>query len=94
MPEPVEVIRTIKWICVALLVLVVGIGVHFYDKRFTILFLPPYLFYMSQSLGAGWVNELPIVMLLNRVFKPPFGPYLLAFLGLGAGAYINGWIEL
>ena len=93
--KTLTVITALKRICVVLLMIVVAIGVYLYDPRFTALFVPPYILYMHFTMGEGWYNELPAVMWFNRIYSSgPFGPAILAFAGVAAGAYVNGWLPV
>ena len=63
----VDIIRTLKQICAALLVLVVIIGTMYYDRRFTMLLVPPFLTMYSIEVPDFFMH-LPIVIQVRRTY--------------------------
>lgn len=89
------VITHARNLCVLVLCLIVLRGVILYDRRFTVLLMPPFLLYYTQTT-PGWFNDLPIIQYVNRMKIHtenaygawPFRIFMVA-LGLYLGANVG-----
>jgi len=60
----IAVIRVAKMACIAGLLFTVAIGTAYFDRRFTMLLVPPFLVYWGTTHGDSLL-ELPIFRLLK-----------------------------
>ena len=88
------VITQARNLCVVVLCLIVLRGVILYDRRFTILLMPPFLLYYTQTT-PGWFTELPVIQYLNQMkihTENAYGAWpfriFMAALGLYLGATV------
>ena len=61
------IITWLKRISATLLVMVVAAGAYLFDARFTILLMPPFLFYYATET-PGFFEALPVVGLVQKVY--------------------------
>ena len=90
------VISMLRNISALALVIIVIRGVFKYDNRFTVLLLPPFLFYYHVNT-PGWIQQLPFVRIMNKLHNDlanTFGTWSarIVFAGAGvlAGLYLGG----
>ena len=67
MSGALALIRLLKQISTLCLFLTVAYGTYAFDRRFTMLLIPPYLLYLGQS-GFDF-SELPVIKLILRPFQ-------------------------
>ena len=60
----ITIMRNISALC---LVAIVAHGVYAYDPRFTMLLIPPFLYYYHLNT-PGWVEDLPVTRFMARMF--------------------------
>ena len=76
---------------VVLLCICVLRGVILYDRRFTILLMPPFLLYYSQNT-PGWFTQLPLVQYANQMkihTENAYGAWPFRIFMVSAGLYLG-----
>jgi hypothetical protein len=78
-------------LCVIILILIVLRGVILYDRRFTILLMPPFLLYYTQNT-PGWFGQLPLVQYLEQMkihTENAYGAWPFRIFMVSAGLYLG-----